>query len=233
MLFKSFYSCAPNRLLYKININQHKNGLFSYRTQYFFFMHIPKSAGTSVYSALNLGDPGHITYRNACSIDENIGDKKIAFVFRNPTDRLFSSYNYAYCNVKEKPFSMLQKIGRFSSYFDFLKWLDQSKLHDKHYFFFPVTEYIKYADINKLIIISFDHLNEGVSEFAKLFNLPCKYLPKLNISKKHNIRSTKEKLLERLLIDKFYNKDQMLYDEIKKQPLTIGANLNIAKNHKV
>jgi hypothetical protein len=80
-----------------------------------------------VYVALNLLDPGHITFRKACSINETIADRKIAVIIRNPFDRLFSTYNYAYFNVKEKPFSMVQKLGNFNTYLKFLMWFNNSK----------------------------------------------------------------------------------------------------------
>ena len=139
-LLKLFYSFAPFDVLDLINLTTHKKGFMTYNEKDFFLMHIPKSAGTSIYASLGLCDPGHITWERAVSMNSEIANKKIVVIMRNPADRLFSTYNYAYRKVKEQPFTGVQRIGNFDNYAEFLRYVDVTMLPLNYYFLLPVSK---------------------------------------------------------------------------------------------
>lgn len=84
------YSGIRNYPLHN-NINKEKR---------FIFIHIPKTAGTSLRIALGLDSTSHYTYNNYQRFFPIEADNFLLFSFvRNPIDRFISLYNYAKMDV--------------------------------------------------------------------------------------------------------------------------------------
>ncbi|MCC5796454.1 MAG: sulfotransferase family 2 domain-containing protein [Methylophaga sp.] len=79
----------------------------------FIFIHVPKAAGTSLKTALNLSfrDAGHLplTYYEHLHPEEYREFYKFAFV-RNPWSRLLSAYNYMSQRIPQTTLSGLSLL---------------------------------------------------------------------------------------------------------------------------
>lgn len=104
--------------------------------QNYIFVHVPKTAGTSMESIL--GGTGHTNlYELRKRVKSNFNDYlRIAFV-RNPYDRFVSAYHYTIA-AKNIPYSIDEEAGK----------IVEKYKHD-------MKQLIKKADLNKLCSLSF------------------------------------------------------------------------------
>jgi hypothetical protein len=170
-LYKAMFSYESRLWLYKIRhadeyrrlrtvVHPSEKGNFSLRPfdeNRCIFVHITKTAGTSVATSLFNYLPYHYT-----AVDYRViyGKKtfnqyfKFAFV-RNPWDRLYSAYRYLKSggwNEKDKKWAE-QNLNQFDSFGSFVKqWLTKENIK-KHRHFWP--QYLFVCDNKKRIIIDY------------------------------------------------------------------------------
>lgn len=138
------------------------------------FVHIPKTAGTSLCTAL-YGDTNiHLTASELRFIDKEKFDSYFKFaVVRNPWDRLCSAYFYSSIDVSRYgERSSVGFIDKYRSFESFVKeWVSKSNI-DSHYFFYTQSEYVKVGDNNILDYTArFESLYEDVQILAKKNNM--------------------------------------------------------------
>jgi hypothetical protein len=135
-----------------------------------YFLHIPKTAGTSISNALLEANvltscigtyPLHNSMRDIVNPDFS---KPIVTCIRNPYDRFYSMYRY-----------FIRHIGKLNMSLDEYAYHYKSTYHDAHYYHHTQMYYITIDD--KLIvtdILLFENLKKDWITFCKKYNLNLK-----------------------------------------------------------
>lgn len=107
------------------------------------FIHIPKSAGTSVSEALYGEDTWHYSAKELKFINRHKFNEYYKFaVVRHPLDRIISTYRYAQSHIQNNQTTSLSFMRDYISINDFIdKCLDDEFIHE-HYFFWKQADYV-------------------------------------------------------------------------------------------
>ena len=151
--------------------------LKAYEQHHCIFIHITKTAGTSVAKGLFGYLPYHYTaidYRVIYGRKEFNTYFKFAFV-RNPWDRLYSAYRYLKSggwNAEDKIWYE-SNIAEYDNFNDFVtKWLTTSNIN-KHLHFMPQCHFI--CDSNDKILVDylayFETINDDFDRIANKLNI--------------------------------------------------------------
>jgi hypothetical protein len=136
------------------------------------FIHIPKSAGTSVLSLLY--PDNRIQHLLASDISKSEWENNTWFaIIRNPYDRFISAWKY-HSTYSDHMFYDKTKNLNIDEYVDFVKKVDCTCNNYK-----TATEYITRCDSikeNVDEILFFENLKHDWSNFSKIFNID-KHLP--------------------------------------------------------
>lgn len=150
------------------------------------FIHIPKTAGSSLTRVLfpNLGT--HATAMNYVEINENLFKERFTFAFvRNPFDRLVSSYFYLKkggMGPGDKAF-WDNELSVFDGFDSFVKgWVNEENVLKGIHF---VPQYYFVTDPNDEIIVDyigrFENIGKDLRELERKMNITIN-LPKHNSS---------------------------------------------------
>ena len=178
----------------RTRVNSSEKGDFSlkaYDELQCIFIHITKTAGTSIAKCLFGYLPYHYTaidYRVIYGRNTFNEYFKFAFV-RNPWDRLYSAYRYLKAggwDYKDKAWSDAN-LGEFNKFSDFVKyWVNEDNIK-KHLHFRPQCHFI--CDKNNKLLINhlayFETINDDYLLLKNHFNLS-------NDLKKHNANPGKD-----------------------------------------
>ena len=173
------------------------------------FIHIPKTGGTSIASALFGSNVGHYKW----SLLKNAFDKdydnyfKFAFV-RNPWDRLLSAFNYLQSDRKTKANAEWMKQNRLEG-MDFETFVT-TRLEDLMYYphFKPQSDFI--CDYDGKIMVDylgkFNELDVSFKFIMKKLNIQLD-LPHYNksSSKEHYSKAYNEAMLK--VVNRVYRRD--------------------------
>jgi hypothetical protein len=175
----------------------------------FIFVHIPKTAGTSVKNALKLPSKGADHSVPTYMVHKKTWEKYYTFaIVRNPIKRFISSYNYH--TGSDYQGSLINKYPDLHS-FSIEKYF---KLVSKDpNFLTPQSEYVRhhFSDKPMDMICRFENLNEDMRKVFKKLKIKAE-LPHLNISKgskEHPILKNKS-FMKKVL--KFYKEDFKVLD---------------------
>lgn len=178
------------------------------------FIHIPKTAGTSIVNALNLGTPDRRTgirkHYNAREIIKILGETqwlasfRFSFV-RNPWDRMLSHYRFRKKN---------QRLKLPIHYSDFDQFVADELFHlprptTKRFNLEPQVDWLVdlSGEINLNYIGRFERLNYDFTRICDLAKLPKMSLPHIEASGKkvdyHSYYSSNSKKL----VSQFYASD--------------------------
>lgn len=147
-----------------------------------YFLHVPKTAGTSISLTLmeaNMLTPcrGRFPMHNSMRdmIDPDFS-KPVVTCIRNPYDRFYSMYKYFIINSSKLKLS----FEEFAKYY-------KEEYHDTRYYLHTQMYYVTYDD--KMIatdILCFENLEEDWKKFCKKYNL--------NLKLKHLRKNEKESI---------------------------------------
>lgn len=155
------------------------------------FIHIPKTAGISVRSALSRYCYLDFMHDNPSAIISKIGEhyweKAVKFsVVRHPCDRLSSLYHWI---MQLEPTDLSyagtsyqrQVFSRYSSFEDMVLNVESERMVTS--LFLPISYWLTSADHRSVcdFILRYENLAEEWAGFAKNFGLP-EVLPRLNTS---------------------------------------------------
>lgn len=146
----------------------HKNVSHDWISFPFFFLHVPKSAGTSVVRSLGLKDPGHLLVNEYSKSTRKILRRKTALlVIRDPFERLLSTYRYAKKMREKSGVGYLCDIEKFDSFDNWVKARLGKNYIRKHYFLRPASYYIKSAKDNdmEVYVVCMEYLQESLESF--------------------------------------------------------------------
>jgi hypothetical protein len=175
----------------------------------FIFVHIPKTAGTSVKNALKLPSKGADHSIPTYMVHKRTWESYYTFaIVRHPIKRFISAYNYT--TSPDYKGSLLNKYPDLHS-FSIEKYF---KLVSKDpNYITPQSEYVRhyFSDEPIDIICRFENLNEDMQKVFKRLKIKAE-LPHLNVStgsKQHPILKNK-RFMKKVL--KFYKEDFKLLD---------------------
>ena len=143
------------------------------------YIHIPKTAGTSICNALYEGDPWHYSAKELNFIQPIKFKKyaKVAFV-RDPLERLISTYNYSLQYVKENPKCSIAFMSNARNFDEFIELYFTENLIKEHYFFWKQAVYL---DCEMDFIGKFENLQDDFYAMKEKF--------KLNVTLLHHNKS--------------------------------------------
>jgi len=154
------------------------NNLFNINNKRILFIHIPKTAGTSILSCLNDGKDFKIKHSLLKTYPSAILDSFIVFsVIRNPFDRFVSQWLY-HTNYDDNFFS--KKYGKnfdIFSYFNLVKQIKHETVTWK-----TMSEYLLNGNKKIDFLLRYENLNQDWTNFCKEINYECE----LNVCKKTN-----------------------------------------------
>lgn len=230
-LYKLTYKFDKEKLTYKSTYN------FLLNKANLRFLHIPKTAGTSIEEAafqnnIKWGKFDNILKKPINNITPWHTPQKIncySFcVLRCPFERIISQFyhenNVEDYNKENLNIFLKEKLKKFKN---------NINMNDNH--FLPQIEFFKYSNI----ILSFDNIQENINKLTDLF-----YLPKLNLSKLpggiKNQNKRKNIIFKRLtkqdisneniyLIKKIYFLDFYLYNKVRSKGIYFN-NINNMNN---
>ncbi|CAH7388538.1 hypothetical protein VCHA39O220_90043 [Vibrio chagasii] len=179
----------------------------------FLYLHIPKSAGTSVAKALGRKETGHFTYDFLRAKYPKVENKDKYFVImRNPIDRIGSTFKYVKGLHERYGSSILPEINRYENVNDFIMdGLVKSDIHN-HYFLRPVSDFVLNIPKEKLYYVEFDNLNYNLKRFFNKELSQNIELPYENISPKIRNQTISSAASE--VITSLYSDDYFIYSRL-------------------
>jgi chondroitin 4-sulfotransferase 11 len=174
------------------------------------FIHINKTAGTSIVDVIGKPFRKHLTVKDVINvIGQQKWDEAYTFtVIRNPWDKVVSQYKHA---IKMNSNNMAKKSIEFKD------WVacTYGEPKDPFYYgraqmFFPQVEWLKNfqgkIDVDK--IIRFENLNEGINEVFNTLAIDSD-LPHLNETHKTNYRDFYDNESKQIISEWFHEDIQV------------------------
>ena len=185
------------------------------------FIHIPKTAGTSILKALgkNNGGRNHLSWYVYYTARQNYFERFFKFAFvRNPWDRAYSSYKYLRNGGnKQGDIELSNLLSQFDSFDDFvIRGLEKGHFRS-HLLFLPQSNFI--AGPNGKLMIDFVGRFENIEAD---FNIIAKKLGLKPILPKENVTISKTKCYKHAynnsksinIINEIYKEDIINFDYI-------------------
>jgi len=203
------------------------------------FIHIPKTAGTSIQETFSMEDSGHYTCKELKKKYPKEWDIYTKFaVIRNPWDRLVSNYyyilsdkNFWFDNVnnsitpfklnngqivpdrpKHELFDLVKSVGNFENWTKVLS-------HSPHIYSKMNRGYDEQHpyiyDNDKLTVdylLRYENLEEDFNNMFHKLNIPITKLLKLNVTNKCDNYRELHTNVTKHLTEKLYNKDIKLFN---------------------
>lgn len=218
-LYKTLFNDSVRRRIalardYWANPKRLPSDVVFFKNKAAIFIHIPKSAGVSIYKSLFDTDSfGHVPlthYQKNMSKKEFDSSYKFTFV-RNPYDRLHSAYTYLKQGGRKRPIDLeySKRIKKVDSFEEFvLKSLkDDNIWHMQH--FKPQVEYLKDMGntINLNFIGKFESLESDFNYVASKLNVNKKLgvLNKTKADRKNYMTYYSQEMLQ--LVNDLYHDD--------------------------
>jgi len=160
-----------------------------------FMFHIPKTGGTSIARALGRPEPGHQTYKNLIKSYPNLEFKNnFFFVWRDPVERIVSTYRYILDLHRRFGSSNLPQVFYANDINDFVEnYLTKISIN-RHYFLRPASVITEGIDKEKLWAVNFQNVSESYCKFLRSMGVEAPALPHENISSDSNTSLTQDSI---------------------------------------
>lgn len=186
---------------------------YAWLTLPFYFIHIPKAAGTSICSSLHMPDPGHLLFKEMKKkTARELAQKRCFMVIRDPLERLVSTYNYATDAWVDRRRHLVGFIGSFNCGEDFLKHIISNPKFRQLYFLRPAS--LVYQDAldygARVDILRFENIEHVFPAYMNSLGFPPADLAREKVSRS---RSFKREQVSPEIYDKIYeifSEDQVL-----------------------
>lgn len=183
------------------------------RKHKFIFIHIPKTAGTSILNALEIKFRHHSNWSVYEAADPKLFRHCYKFCFvRNPYDRIVSVYTYLKgggAGYVDKEFHKLI-VEQYDTFEKFvLEYLNKDVIHEHHLL---IPQYLYIYGFNNTCKVDyigrFENLNNDFSKIAERLSLDIE-LPKMNASKRKIYQEYYTQQIQEK-IHYLYNKDFLI-----------------------
>lgn len=185
-LATALYRNSPLSFVNFLHLHRTQNNIANWQQAPFYFFHIPKCAGKSICNAVGFKDPGHTTIEDLPKTTVKwILNKPILTVWRDPIDRLVSTFKYAHKHRINRTPTTIMFISKFDDVDSFVDFLWHNQHYRKHYFLRPASEYIQpLTSLNaNLTVLDFKEINGNVKKYLNSYGLNIKDIPSINQSK--------------------------------------------------
>lgn len=195
-----FIEKIKNKIGLKLNSPLHKG-----KDTNFIFIHINKTAGTSIIKVIGKPFRKHLTAKEIIStIGQKKWDSAYKFtVIRNPWDKVVSQYKH---NIKMNSNNMAKKHIEFKDWVSCTYGINKdAKYYGRPQMFLPQVEWLKNykneIDIDK--IIRFENLNEGINNVFKTLGIKHE-LPHVNRTVKTDYKKFYDNESKKIIADWFH-----------------------------
>jgi hypothetical protein len=190
---------------------------FSFKEPYV-FVHIPKTAGSSVKEFMKEYEIEYLGHEHNANREDAI------IVFREPEDRFYSSFKYWKQECIEKNVCDISTNSTIKHFIEYIK-TDNEKIlvppnyHKWHYL--PQSNYLNEDNYKNVIIIKYDKdsdkMNDKLNKLIEYLQIPNKNIKLSNI----NLSPPFEYKLDNSdleFLHSYYQKDFILYSKIQFTP---------------
>ena len=160
------------------------------------YIHIPKTAGTSISLCCYGEDPWHYPITHYKYLTSRYLNSLFKFTFvRNPYFRLLSAYQYSFKQAEKHPKTSVRFVTEYHSFEHFVKSWVKAENVNEHYFFWPQCRYIcdKNNEVKVDYIGKFENI-ENDFNFVKNTLKISQLLPKANQSSGHDTQQYSDEL---------------------------------------
>ena len=205
------YKSLPFNITRYFHLQSHRKGISYWAEKDIVFLHIPKSAGTSVNRFFKSPDIGHFTYSELVQLDSRYAapNKIFVSIIRDPVERLHSTYHYALSKYRNNGVSTLSWIADYETKDKFILDVYERKIYMKHYFFRPASDFSVVDERFKFL--DFSRLNESLLNFNNAYRINV-CLDKHNISNSDYSGFSSESIS---LIHEMYKDDFAIIDKFE------------------
>ncbi len=212
---------AGDRLITRLYARHVRRLDASWHDAAFHFVHVPRSAGTSIASAFGRPDPGHLLFDELDPVDRNRQRGKPALiVVRDPLQRIASSFRYGHAMGRHEPTT----ISDVLRYDDVNRWIDDRLTDGRvsdHAFFRTARAHVDACLAGGLPVamIPFARIGAGLARFCAATGVAEPFLPALNRAvRSANIRSTLDRA-SRARVSRLYAEDIALHECLRDKEL--------------
>lgn len=158
------------------------------------YIHIPKTAGTSIAKCCYGEDPWHYSISQYKYLSRRYFNSLFKFAFvRNPYTRLASIYKYSFKQAAEHPKTSVKFVTKYETFDEFLmNWLTKKNI-ESHYFFQQQYKYVcdKKGNILVDFIGKFENIETDFAFIKNRLNI-SQELKHINMSNSNSIVYTSE-----------------------------------------
>lgn len=226
----AFRHLVPNRLAYLRHRLRHRQNFEAWGAADFYFIHIPKCAGTSFVKMTGRDSAGHVLYRDLPGdLRAQIADKPHLTILRNPVGRLASVFKYAHRTERSYQSTPLSSTTRWLAFSDYIVEGLRRDRPETHYFLRPASLFLEGAPQDQISYINFDRLEEGTAAFMSAIGQPFDgVLPRDNVSAPApdlDMALTEE---ARAVLEKVYAEDFRLWERLRPHAVLLSDRLRAA-----
>lgn len=178
-----------------------------------YFIHIPKTAGSSVSKSMQMPDPGHLLFEEMSKeTAARLSQKPCFMIIRDPLDRLISTYNYAVDAYNLRKRHPLSFIGKYKNGTEFIDAVIHDEKFQKLYFTRPAFLYYESARSLgcQVDVIRYEEIRVQVPEYLMHHGINCGQLPHVKVSRNRTLQREQicPKAVEK--IQEIFKNDELL-----------------------
>jgi hypothetical protein len=205
------YDVLPLGMTNRLHERSNRRNVVDWLDGPFLLVHIPKSAGTSIAQALGKSDPGHALLSDYPEgIRRQLQGRPAFAVWRDPVDRLVSTFKYAHQMRSEGTPTSLAFVSRFKNLDDFVQYCHSRwNTLRHHYFLRPGCEFVSAARATgcSVTIARLSSLDDDFSSFMAGIGAACPTLPHARAAKVNSSIVAEPSEQARTLIRRMYAQD--------------------------
>ncbi|WP_369427802.1 sulfotransferase family 2 domain-containing protein [Porticoccus litoralis] len=175
---------------FKKMLNGEKSLPVSFHEKKAIFVHIPKTAGSSIYDLFFDGAKGlgHMPYAWYESIAPGYCSKYFSFSFvRNPWDRVVSAYHFVLSGgAPRRDGPMAKEFSRFKNFDDFVvNWLNEDAINCNLHFV-PQYKFLlnAYGELGPDYVGRFESMNDHLKHICRAVNVSSSQVSSLKVINK-------------------------------------------------
>lgn len=226
----AFRHLVPNRVAYLRHRLRHRKNVDAWADADFYFIHIPKCAGTSFVGITGRESVGHVLYRDLPpEFRARIADKPHLAILRDPVDRLASVFKYAHRTERSYNSTPLASMTPWLNFSDYITQGLRRDRPETHYFLRPASLFLEGAPRDRISFVNFQRLEEGIAAFMQAIGRPFQgRIPRDNVSEAAPDLDMTLTGPARAVLEDVYAEDFRLWRRLAPHPVLLSERLERA-----